>query len=175
MEPQNSYKDMQKMTRCLAALNRFISKSGKRNLPFFKNLRQMSKEKFTWDEENIAVGNVLVREMEGIQKPIYYVNHVLRGAEERYPVIDKAVFALVVSARKLKAYVESYPIRVVTDQPLNRVLTSPALPGCLTTWAIELSEFEISYISRTSIKAQELADFVIECTACWKNMQLVHI
>ncbi|GAA0185103.1 hypothetical protein LIER_32391 [Lithospermum erythrorhizon] len=135
MEPPNSYKEVQKLTGYLVALTRFISKSGKRNLPFFKNLRRMSKE-----------------------------NHVLRGAKERYPVIDKAIFPLFVSARKLKAYFESHPIQVVTDQPLKRVLTSPALSGRLTTYAIELSEFEISYIPRISVKAQALTDFVIDCT-----------
>ncbi|GAA0163008.1 hypothetical protein LIER_18985 [Lithospermum erythrorhizon] len=39
MKPPNSYKEVQKLTGCLAALNRFISKAGERNLPFFKNLR----------------------------------------------------------------------------------------------------------------------------------------
>ncbi|GAA0172716.1 hypothetical protein LIER_26487 [Lithospermum erythrorhizon] len=52
MEPPKSYKEVQKLTGCLAALNRFISKSGERNLPFFKNLRRMSQERFTWDEES---------------------------------------------------------------------------------------------------------------------------
>ncbi|GAA0155588.1 hypothetical protein LIER_13284 [Lithospermum erythrorhizon] len=51
MKPPNSYKEVQKLTRCLAAFNRIISKSGERNLPFFKNLRRMSKGKFHWDEE----------------------------------------------------------------------------------------------------------------------------
>ncbi|GAA0153210.1 hypothetical protein LIER_11506 [Lithospermum erythrorhizon] len=51
MKPSESYKDVQKLTGCLAALSRFISKAGERNLPFFKNLRRASKETFRWDEE----------------------------------------------------------------------------------------------------------------------------
>ncbi|GAA0169557.1 hypothetical protein LIER_24011 [Lithospermum erythrorhizon] len=39
MKPPNNYKDVQHLTGCLAALIRFISKSGDRNLPFFKTLR----------------------------------------------------------------------------------------------------------------------------------------
>ncbi|GAA0148406.1 hypothetical protein LIER_07859 [Lithospermum erythrorhizon] len=54
---------------------------------------------------------------------------------------------------------------VVTDKPLKRVMTSTALSGKLTTWAVKLSEFEISYLPRTYIKDQVLADFVVECTA----------
>ncbi|GAA0141455.1 hypothetical protein LIER_02592 [Lithospermum erythrorhizon] len=51
MKPPESYKDVQKLTECLAALSRFISKSGERNLLLFKNLRRASKETFRWDEE----------------------------------------------------------------------------------------------------------------------------
>ncbi|GAA0145616.1 hypothetical protein LIER_36151 [Lithospermum erythrorhizon] len=40
MKPPNSYKDIQRLTRCLAALSRFTSESGERNFPFFKNLRK---------------------------------------------------------------------------------------------------------------------------------------
>ena len=38
VEPSTK-KEVQKLTRRIAALNRFISKSGERNLPFFKALR----------------------------------------------------------------------------------------------------------------------------------------
>ncbi|GAA0142034.1 hypothetical protein LIER_35502 [Lithospermum erythrorhizon] len=76
-----------------------------------------------------AVSSVLVREAEGMQRPIYYVCHMLHGLEERYPIIDKFAFALVISARKLKPYFESHPIVVVPDQPLNKILTSPTLSG----------------------------------------------
>ena len=34
----------------------------------------------------------------------------------------------------------------------------------LVLWAIELSEFDIRYRPRTSIKAQALADFIVEST-----------
>ncbi|GAA0158409.1 hypothetical protein LIER_38641 [Lithospermum erythrorhizon] len=111
-----------------------------------------------------AVSSVLVREVEDRQRPIYYVSRVLHGAEENYPIIDKFVIALVVSARKLKIYLESHLSQVVMDRPLKRVITSPQLSGRLKTWAIELSEFDISYVPRPSIKAHALADFVIKCT-----------
>ncbi|GAA0163158.1 hypothetical protein LIER_39536 [Lithospermum erythrorhizon] len=92
--------------------------------------------------KDIRISGVLVRESDGVQKPIYYVSHVLHGSEENYPIIDKFAFALVISARKLKSYFKSYPIVVVTDQPLNRILTSAALFGRMTTWVVELSEFD---------------------------------
>ncbi|GAA0139269.1 hypothetical protein LIER_00851 [Lithospermum erythrorhizon] len=51
MKPPRSYKDIQKLTGRLDALSRFISKSGDRNLLFFKKLRQAAKEEFVWDSQ----------------------------------------------------------------------------------------------------------------------------
>jgi hypothetical protein len=42
-------KDAQKLTGCMAALNRFISKHGERGLPFFKLLKHQ--KKFVWTSE----------------------------------------------------------------------------------------------------------------------------
>jgi hypothetical protein len=42
-------KDVQKLTGCMAALNRFISRLGERGLPFFKLLK--CQDKFQWTEE----------------------------------------------------------------------------------------------------------------------------
>jgi hypothetical protein len=42
-------KDIQKLTGCMAALSRLISRLGEKGLPFFKLLK--AKEKFEWSEE----------------------------------------------------------------------------------------------------------------------------
>jgi hypothetical protein len=42
-------KDVQKLTGCMAALNRFIFRLGERVLPFFKLLKWQ--DKFQWTEE----------------------------------------------------------------------------------------------------------------------------
>ena len=34
----------------------------------------------------------------------------------------------------------------------------------LVKWAIDLGEFDIKYKPRTTIKAETLADFMVECT-----------
>jgi hypothetical protein len=49
MKAPTYIKDMQKLTGCMAALNRFISKLGERGLPFFKLLKHQ--EKFMWTLE----------------------------------------------------------------------------------------------------------------------------
>ena len=40
MQAPASIKDVQKLTGCMAALNRFISRLGERGLPFFKLLKR---------------------------------------------------------------------------------------------------------------------------------------
>ena len=52
----------------------------------------------------------------------------------------------------------------MSTYPLQAILHSPNLSGCLTKWAVELSEYDIEYQVRTSLKSQVLADFVAELT-----------
>ncbi|KAL0403733.1 UNVERIFIED_CONTAM: hypothetical protein Sradi_2014100 [Sesamum radiatum] len=111
-----------------------------------------------------AVSSVLVREEEGNQMPIYYVSKVLNRAESRYPPIEKMALALVITAKKLRPYFLSYLVGVRTNTPLKQVLGKPETSGLLIKWAIEQSQYDISYLPRTTIKAQALADFVSEMT-----------
>jgi hypothetical protein len=49
MEAPATIKDVQKLTGCMAALNKFISRLGERGLPFFKLLKHQ--DKFQWTVE----------------------------------------------------------------------------------------------------------------------------
>jgi ribonuclease HI len=49
MTPPQSARDVQRLTGRLAALNRFISKSAERSLPFLKTLR--GAKDFAWGPE----------------------------------------------------------------------------------------------------------------------------
>ena len=81
----------------------------------------------------IAINVALIREEERVQKPVYYASRALRGAEERYPPMEKLAFALVTAARKLKIYFQAHTVVVLTDKPLQRVMSNP---GQLALWAI---------------------------------------
>ncbi|KAK2999905.1 hypothetical protein RJ639_023671 [Escallonia herrerae] len=121
----------------------------------------------------VAVNTVLIREEDGVQKPIYYVSKVLQDVETRYPKIDKISLALTISARRLRPYFQSHTIVVVTDQPLRKVLMSPEASERLVNWSVELGEFDLQYKPRTAVKAQALADFIVECTLPEDPPQLV--
>jgi hypothetical protein len=49
MQPPRNVKDIQKLTGCMAALSRFISRLGEKGLPFFKLLK--ASEKFVRSKE----------------------------------------------------------------------------------------------------------------------------
>ncbi|KAK4390217.1 hypothetical protein Sango_2085000 [Sesamum angolense] len=42
------------------------------------------------------------------------------------------------------------------------MLEKPDTSGCLLKWAVELSEYEVSYLPQTTIKAEALADFIFK-------------
>ena len=111
-----------------------------------------------------AISAVLVREEERVQRPVYYISKRLLGAESRYPLMEKLALSLIHSFRKLRPYFQAHPIHVLTDQPLRQVLSKPEASGRLLKWAVELGQFEITYHPRMTIKAQALADFIVECT-----------
>ena len=73
-------------------------------------------------------------------------------------------FALVTVARKLKPYFQAHTIIVLTDQPLKRAKSSTEAVERIALWAIKLSEFDIQYRLRTTVKGQVVADFIAEYT-----------
>ena len=82
--------------------------------------------------------------------------------ETRYPEIEKLAFALVVATRKLWSYFQSHVILVPTSHPFRQILQNLDVSERLTKWAIELGEFDIKFMSRTTIKGQVVTDFVAE-------------
>ncbi|XP_065631119.1 uncharacterized protein LOC136068206 [Quercus suber] len=111
-----------------------------------------------------VVSSALVREEDKVQRPVYYTSKALRGAEERYPLMEKLAFALITASRKLRHYFQAHIINLMTDHPLKKAMNKLEAAGHLIQWAVELSEFDIKYQPRHAIKAQALADFIAEFT-----------
>ena len=127
-------KEVQSLTGKVATLNRFVSRATDKCLPFFRTLKksfewtdecqqafkelkaylsaqpllspsQPGEELFLYLAVSpAAISAALIKEEEKVQKPVYYASRALRGAEERYPPMEKLAFALVMAARKLKPY-----------------------------------------------------------------------
>jgi ribonuclease HI len=194
MQSPMTTKQLQQLTGKLGAMNRFISRSINKCLPFFKILRKA----FEWPDEckesfsqlkkyltsstllsrtvpgevlylylavsPTVISAALIREDDGVQKVVYFVSKALHGAEERYPQIKKLAFTLIIALRKLRPYFQAHTIRVLTEYPLRKVMQKLDLSGRLENWAIKLGQFDLEFVSRNAIKGQALADFLPELT-----------
>ena len=148
MAPPKNVKEVQNLNGKVAALNKFMLRATNKCLPFFHMLKKsfewMAKCQQAFEdlkaylssspllnpskpgEElflNLAVSPAtvsvaLIIEEDQVQKPVYYSSRALRGAKERYPLMEKLVFALVTAACKLKPYFQTHMVIVLTDKPL---------------------------------------------------------
>ncbi|XP_042465868.1 uncharacterized protein LOC122048361 [Zingiber officinale] len=109
-----------------------------------------------------AVGAVLVKEQDNVQRPVYFFSHLLKGSESRYTALENLVYGLVLMAHRLRPYFLAHPITVLTNSTMGRALTNVEVAGRLIKWATELGEYDIQYQPRTTIKAQALAEFLME-------------
>ncbi|KAM1784784.1 hypothetical protein ACFX12_037766 [Malus domestica] len=100
----------------------------------------------------------------GGQLPVFYTFKALFDAETRYPKIEKLILALVVAARKLRPYFQAHIVIVMTQYPLRSILHGPDASQRVMKWALELGQYGLVFRPRTVIKAQALADFVVEFT-----------
>ncbi|KAH7866339.1 hypothetical protein Vadar_019092 [Vaccinium darrowii] len=111
-----------------------------------------------------AVSSVLLR-IKGIeQAPVYFVSKTLLDTETRYLPLEKLVYALITTSRKLPHYFLQHPITVFTEYPLRALLRKADFSGRISKWSIELSQFDLHYQPRTAIKGQILADFIAKFT-----------
>ena len=109
---------------------------------------------------NHTISAALVQDVSGTQHPIYFVNRTLQDPETRYQMVEKLALSLVHAARRLRPYFQNHNIIVKTDYPIQKILQKPDLAGWMSSWAVELFEFNIRYEPHGPIKAQCLLDFV---------------
>jgi len=122
----------------------------------------------------ISTAIVIEREEEGcvykVQHPIYYISEVLSESKIWYPHVQKLLYALLITSRKLRHYFESHKITVVTDFPLGDILHNRDATGRISKWVVELGALNIDFTLRKAIKSQAFADFVAEWTEIQQPM-----
>lgn len=97
-----------------------------------------------------------------VQCPMYFVSTVLREAWERYHMLQKLLYTLLIASRKLRHYFQEHNIKVITEFPLEGVLHNPNATGRMAKWGIELQAFNLEFVATKTIKSRALADFVAE-------------
>lgn len=130
MNSPQKVKEVQRLTRCLAALGRFLSRSGDKNIiewtyvtesAFAKlkdHLHTLPRLVSTVQGETLymylaisehALSAILLTERGGIQHPVYFI-------------IEKFGLTLFMANKKLRLYFLAHKLIVYTDQPLKQPL-----------------------------------------------------
>ncbi|XP_074374821.1 uncharacterized protein LOC141715244 [Apium graveolens] len=120
-----------------------------------------------------AISDVLIREEEGVQYPVYYISKRMLDAETRYSNMEKLAYALILASRKLRPYFQAHKIEIRTAYPLRQVMHKPETSGRLLKWTVELSQFDVEYKPRDSTAliavpwVDEPFDDKQNCTPWW--------
>ncbi|GJR01392.1 reverse transcriptase domain-containing protein [Tanacetum coccineum] len=166
-------KDVQKLNGKLASLNRFLSKSAKKSLPFFKTLKKCTKKSdFQWTQE----AEIAFRQMKKLIEDL----PMLTAPNEKEELIiylaaaKEAISAVLMTEREGKQMPVYFVSRALRGQKINYTPMEKLVLALLSASRRLKRYFQVHTIvvitdqpikqllPRISIKGQILADFIVE-------------
>ncbi|NAV32995.1 reverse transcriptase-like protein [Klebsiella pneumoniae] len=111
-------------------------------------------------EESVGALLAQINE-EGKENSLYYLSRRLLPTEIRYPMIERQCLALIFAAQKLRHYMLSHKINLISRiNPLQYLVTRPTLSGHLARWSMVLLQFDITFIPLKAVKGQAVSNFL---------------
>ncbi|RDX84580.1 hypothetical protein CR513_34348, partial [Mucuna pruriens] len=93
------------------------------------------------------------------ERVIYYLSKKFTDCEKRYPALERTCCALVWATKRLRQYMLSHTTWLVAKtNSIKYILEKPALTGRIARWQMALSEYDIVYVNRSTIKGSSLAE-----------------
>ena len=106
---------------------------------------------------------MLIQELEGKERAVFYLSRRLLDAETRYSPVEKLCLCLYFSCTKLRHYVLSNECTMICKADVVKyMLLAPILKGRVGKWIFALTEFDFRYESPKAIKGQVIADFIVD-------------
>jgi len=100
-----------------------------------------------------SISSVLIQELEGKERVVFYLSRRLLDAETRYSPVEKLCLCLYFSCTKLRHYLLSNECTVICKADVVKyMLSAPILKGRVGKWIFALTEFDIRYESPKAIK-----------------------
>jgi hypothetical protein len=88
-----------------------------------------------------------------VQRSVYFISEVLSETKVCYPQIQKLLYAIILTRRKLHHYFESHPMTMVSSFPLGEIARNREATGRIAKWTVELMGETLSYEPRKAIKS----------------------
>ncbi|KAK4403212.1 Retrovirus-related Pol polyprotein from transposon [Sesamum angolense] len=139
MKAPTNVNEVQKLMRMIASLSHFISKAVEKSLPFFKVLRKQ--KKFEWDTSC----QLAFEELKEYLAELPLLVKLIQG--------DTLYLYLSTTPKPLALY-------SFVKREGSKCQFTMLVKYLMEQNDVELSEYDISYLPRSTIKAQALADFV---------------
>jgi hypothetical protein len=118
------------------------------------------------DASDTAIGSVLCQKEDSIDKPIYYFSHKLSKSQQKWSIIEKETYSLVLSVQFFRPYLYGQSFTIYSDHaPLKFINSAQMKNSRVQRWATIISESgaNVKYITG---KANSRADFLSRLRTC---------